>query len=116
MSLWTYYGFVIFGGIYMKVAIIGSRTLAITNLQDYIPENTDEIVSGGAKGVDLYAKEFALKHSFKYTEFLPKYNLYGKAAPLRRNLEIISYADIVLAFWDGKSRGTKFVIVNCKKN
>ena len=58
---------------------------------------------------------FALKHSLKYTEFLPRYNLYGKVAPLSRNLEIISYADMVLAFWDGKSRGTKFVIDNCKK-
>ncbi|WP_294908465.1 hypothetical protein [uncultured Ruminococcus sp.] len=99
----------------MKLAIIGSRSLTITNLEDYIPENTVEIISGGAKGIDSCAKKFALKHSLKYTEFLPKYNLYGKAAPLRRNLEIISYADMVLAFWDGKSKGTKFVIDNCKK-
>lgn len=58
----------------MKVAIIGSRSLTITNLEDYIPENTVEIISGGAKGVDSCAKDFALKNSFKYTEFLPKYN------------------------------------------
>lgn len=99
----------------MKLAIIGSRSLTINNLEDYIPQNTVEIISGGAKGIDNCAKMFALKHSLKYTEFLPNYNLYGKAAPLRRNLEIISYADMVLAFWDGKSRGTKFVIDNCKK-
>ena len=99
----------------MKLAIIGSRSLTINNLEDYIPENTVEIISGGAKGIDSCAKMFALKNSLKYTEFLPKYNLYGRAAPLRRNLEIISYADMVLAFWDGKSRGTKFVIDNCKK-
>lgn len=99
----------------MKLAIIGSRSLTINNLGDYIPENTVEIISGGAKGIDSCAKMFALKHSLKYTEFLPKYNLYGKAAPLRRNLEIISYSDMVLAFWDGKSRGTKFVIDNYKK-
>lgn len=99
----------------MKLAIIGSRSLTITNLEDYIPENTVEIISGGAKGIDSCAKKFALKHSLKYTEFLPRYNLYGRAAPLRRNLEIISNADMVLAFWDGKSRGTKFAIDNCKK-
>ncbi|MGN0551412.1 MAG: hypothetical protein ACI4I4_06160 [Acutalibacteraceae bacterium] len=99
----------------MKLAIIGSRSLTINNLEDYIPENTVEIISGGAKGIDSCAKIFALKHSLKYTEFLPKYNLYGRYAPLRRNLEIISNADMVLAFWDGKSRGTKFVIDNCKK-
>ena len=99
----------------MKLAIIGSRSLTITNLEDYIPQNTVEIISGGAKGIDSCAKMFALKHSLKYTEFLPRYNLYGKVAPLRRNLEIISYADMVLAFWDGKSRETKFVIDNWKK-
>lgn len=87
----------------MKLAIIGSRSLTITNLEDYIPQNTVEIISGGAKGIDSCAKMFALKHSLKYTEFLPRYNLYGKVAPLRRNLEIISYADMVLAFWDGKA-------------
>lgn len=56
----------------MKLAIIGSRSLTINNLGDYIPENTVEIISGGAKGIDSCAKKFALKHSLKYTEFLPK--------------------------------------------
>ena len=99
----------------MKVAIIGSRLLIVNNLEEYIPKNTVEIISGGAKGIDSCAKEFALKHSLKYTEFLPKYAKYGRAAPLKRNLQIIDYADFVLAFWDGKSKGTKFVINNCKK-
>ena len=35
--------------------------------------------------------------------------------PLKRNITIIENADIVLAFWDGVSRGTKHVIDNCKK-
>lgn len=55
------------------------------------------------------------KKGIKLTEFLPEYSKYGRGAPLRRNLEIIAYADEVVAFWDGKSRGTKFVIDNCKK-
>ena len=50
-----------------------------------------------------------------YSIFLPEYDKYGRSAPLKRNLRIIDYADIVLAFWDGSSRGTKFVIDNCKK-
>ena len=99
----------------MKLAIIGSRSLTINNLEDYIPENTVEIISGGAKGIDCCAKIFALKHSLKYTEFLPKYNKFGKSAPIKRNLEIINYADMVIAFWDGRSRGTSFVIKSCKK-
>lgn len=98
----------------MKVAIIGSRTLAIDNLEDYIPECTEEIVSGGAKGIDSCAKRMALEHNYRYTEFLPEYNKFGRGAPLKRNLQIIEYADIVIAFWDGKSRGTKYSIEKCQ--
>lgn len=97
----------------MKVAVIGSRGLSVTDLGRYLPENTTEIVSGGAKGVDTSAREYALSHDIKLTEFLPEYTRFGRSAPLKRNITIIEYADIVLAFWDGKSRGTKFVIDNC---
>ena len=99
----------------MKVAIIGSRNIMVENLGDYLPENTTEIVSGGAKGVDSCAKEYAEKNGVKLTEFLPDYARYKRGAPLKRNIQIIEYADIVLAFWDGKSAGTKHVIENCKK-
>lgn len=99
----------------MKVAVIGSRGLSVSDLGKYLPENTSEIVSGGARGVDTSAREFALSHGIKLMEFLPEYSRYGRAAPLKRNISIIEYSDIVLAFWDGKSRGTKFVIDNCRK-
>lgn len=99
----------------MRVAVIGSRGLQINNLEEYLPEDVTEIVSGGAKGVDSSAREYALAHGLKITEFLPEYIKYGRAAPLKRNMTIIRNADIVLAFWDGESRGTKFVIDACKK-
>ena len=99
----------------MKVAVIGSRGLRVEHLEDYLPEGVTEIVSGGAKGVDACARDYALRHGLKLTEFLPEYGRFGRGAPLRRNIAIIEYADLVLAFWDGRSRGTKFVIDNCKK-
>ena len=99
----------------MKVAVIGSRGLTVSDLGRYLPENTTEIVSGGAKGVDTSAREYAKKNGIKLTEFLPEYTKYGRSAPLKRNITIIGYSDIVLAFWDGKSRGTKFVIDNCRR-
>lgn len=99
----------------MKVAVIGSRNLNITNIGDYLPENVTEIVSGGAKGVDTSAKEYALKNNIPLTEFLPDYKRFGKGAPLKRNLQIIEYADMVIAFWNGTSKGTKYVIDNCQK-
>ena len=100
----------------MKTAIIGSRGLTLSDLDKYLPDGTTEIVSGGAKGIDSCAKEYALSHGLTITEFLPEYEKYGRSAPLKRNLEIIKYADIVIAFWDGKSKGTKYVIENCKKS
>lgn len=98
----------------MKVAVIGSRNLAVKNLEKYLPEGTTEIVSGGARGIDSCAKNYANANGIPLKEFLPNYDEFGRSAPLLRNLEIIDYADIVLAFWDGKSRGTKFVIDKCR--
>ena len=99
----------------MKVAVVGSRSLEILNLEKYMPSETLEIVSGGAKGIDFCAKKYALKNNINFKEFWPLYSLHGKKAPLIRNLQIIDYSDIVIVFWDGKSGGTKFVIDNCKK-
>lgn len=91
----------------MKAAVIGSRNISINNLDDYIPDDVTEIISGGARGVDTCAKKYALSHNIKLTEFYPEYDKYGKAAPIKRNLLIIDSADIVIALWDGRSRGTK---------
>ena len=98
----------------MIIAVIGSRSLTIEDLGEYLPSETTEIVSGGAKGVDTSAREYAQTHGIKFTEFLPDYKKYGKAAPLKRNLAIIAHAQTVLAFWDGESRGTKYVIDSCR--
>lgn len=95
--------------------MIGSRTLDKVDILSYLPEGTTEIVSGGAVGVDTCAREYALSMHLKLKEFLPDYSKYGRAAPLRRNIEIIEYADLVLAFWDGRSRGTAYVIRECDK-
>lgn len=99
----------------MKAAVIGSRNILHVDIEKYLPDGVTEIISGGAKGLDSLAKEFAICKGLKLTEYLPEYNRYKKSAPLKRNIKIIEEADIVIAFWDGKSRGTKFVIENCKK-
>lgn len=97
----------------MKIAIVGSRGLHIDNLEYYIPNNVTEIVSGGAKGIDSCAREYAIAHNITLTEYLPEYEKYGRYAPLKRNIAMIKNVDGVYAFWDGSSKGTKFVIGNC---
>lgn len=99
----------------MKVAIVGSRDLFVENLEDYVPMDAEEIISGGASGIDFCAMRYAHKHRIPLTEIRPDYRRYKRGAPLKRNLEIIAKADLVLAFWDGSSTGTKFVIDNCIK-
>ena len=99
----------------MKIAIIGSRNLTVSNIGEYIPESCTEIVTGGAKGIDTYAAEYAQKLNLKLTLFLPEYHKYGKVAPLIRNKLIVDYSDLVIALWDGSSSGTKSVISYCEK-
>lgn len=99
----------------MKVAVIGSRNLRVKGLEQYLPKGTDCIVSGGAVGVDSSAAEFAKKAGLCLKVFLPDYEQWGRRAPLMRNLDIVAEADIVLAFWNGRSKGTEFVINQCRK-
>lgn len=98
----------------MRVAIVGSRTITEIDIGKYISD-CDEIVSGGAKGVDSCAAEYARLNGIKLTEFLPQYERYGRAAPIKRNYNIVDYADRILVFWDGCSKGTLSVIKYAEK-
>lgn len=99
----------------MKVAVVGSRNLTNIELERYISEDVEEIVSGGAVGVDLCAAEYAVRKGIKLTEFLPQYERYGRAAPIVRNKNIVDYSDKVIVFWNGTSKGTQSVIKYAKK-
>ena len=99
----------------MKLAIVGSRTIETLNLNDYIKDKPDCIISGGAKGVDTIAWKWAVDNNVEVIVYRPDYNKDGKFAALKRNDIIIEKADKILAFWNGKSTGTKYVIDNAKK-
>ena len=89
----------------MKIAVIGSRNIEEADIGRYISEG-DEIVSGGAIGLDRVAAEYARNNGIALVEFLPEYSRYKRGAPHVRNRQIAEYSDEVLAFWDGKSKGT----------
>lgn len=102
----------------MKVAIIGSRHADARIDQAilrYLPASTTEVVSGGAQGVDSAAARIAQELRIPLRQFLPDYETHGRQAPLVRNLQIIDYAEEVLAFWDGESHGTRHAIIECIK-
>lgn len=72
----------------MRLAIVGSRNIDEELLYNYLsenlPENTEEIVTGGAKGADSAAIKFAKNNKLKFTLFLPDYKRYKKSAPIKK--------------------------------
>jgi hypothetical protein len=101
----------------MKVAVIGSRGF---NDYSYLKSKLDqfeidEIVSGGAKGADSLAERYAREMGIDLKVYLPKYKKFGRVAPLIRNRQIVEDSDLVVAFWDGKSKGTKNAIGEANK-
>lgn len=69
-----------------------------------------EIVSGGAKGADTLASLYAEERELALTVFLPDWDQHGRSAGFKRNVQIVDYCDYLIAFWDGKSKGTKHSI------
>lgn len=97
----------------MKVAIVGSRDFDDYSQLHYVIDRirlmykVDGFVSGGAKGADSFAETYARNCKIPIEVIKPDWNKHGRSAGIIRNGEIIKAADIVLAFWDGESRGTK---------
>ena len=99
----------------MKLLIAGSRQINNFDFSKYISDDVDTILSGGAKGIDSLAELFADKHRLSKIILRPRYDLYGKSAPLKRNEELVQMADKILIIWDGSSRGTNYTINYAKK-
>jgi len=74
------------------------------------PDQQIEIVSGGATGADAMAKGFAKLYQYEYKEFPADWKQHGKAAGPIRNQQMAEYGTHLLAFWDGKSKGTRDMI------
>lgn len=93
----------------MKVAVIGGREFKdydrVKRILDLYPITV--IVSGGAKGADSLGEKYADEKNLKKEIYHPDWDLFGKSAGFLRNTTIIENCDMVVAFWDGASKGTK---------
>ena len=80
-------------------------------------ENLDSmtILSGHCSGVDTMAERYAQENGIALEIFPANWEAYGRAAGPVRNREMVSQADIVIAFWDGKSKGTASLLQYAKK-
>jgi hypothetical protein len=104
----------------VNIAVVGSRdwpnsgivkeklTLFVDHLVPFNEPIT--IVSGGARGVDTWAEEWARDHGHETLIFKPDWNRYGNSAGFRRNMQIVDAADLVIAFQWRESRGTQHSI------
>jgi len=99
----------------MKVIIAGGRDFSdYEKLKSFCDENlsdkTDiEIVSGKAKGADSLGEQYAKENNYPVKEFPADWKL-GRGAGYIRNTQMANYADILICFFDGKSKGTKNMI------
>ena len=96
----------------MKLAIVGSRDF---NNYEFLKKIVDfhpctQIISGGARGADTLARQYAIEHGIPFKEFFPDWDTHGKSAGFLRNEQIVQACDELVAFWDGKSRGAKHSI------
>jgi len=101
----------------MKLAVVGSRTFKNKSFIEACLSATPgitEIVSGGAIGPDSFAEAWAKKKGITTVIFKPDWNL-GNGAGIIRNRQIVGYADEVMAFWDGLSRGTQYTVDFARK-
>ena len=107
----------------MKLAIVGGRDFndydVLVTWADSIfyMQDTDSkfVVSGGAPGADSLAKRYTDTHIAKMITYPAEWKKYGKSAGFIRNQTIVDNCDMVLAFWDGESRGTADTIEKAKK-
>lgn len=74
------------------------------------------IIEGGAKGADYLAKQYAIENKIKYKEYPADWEKYGKKAGILRNLEMSKVGNMLIAFWDNVSTGTKNMIKVAKDN
>lgn len=99
-----------------KVIIAGGRNFndyeTLCRVCDYMLQNKKhvEIVCGMARGADLLGKKYAEERNYGVVKFPADWETHGKKAGHLRNLQMAEYADALIAFWDGQSRGTENMI------
>ncbi len=100
----------------MKIIIAGSRSFRnydrLAKDMDKITSKLKEvtIISGAAQGADTLGERWAAERNHAVIRKPAEWDRYGRAAGYRRNEEMAALADALVAFWDGRSPGTKHMI------
>ena len=98
----------------MKIVIAGNRSFHDYQLlcQTLAPDKSriTQVLTGGARGADQLGYRWAWKHAIKHQLFRADWERFGKSAGVRRNFQMAQAGDLLLAFWDGRSAGTRHMI------
>jgi hypothetical protein len=106
-----------------KIAVVGSRSFDdyfffYQRLSEYIGDDEVVLISGGAAGADQFAEIYAHDVGLSILIHFPKWvvdNKYKRNAGFIRNKQIVDDATEMIAFWNGKSQGTKSSISLAQK-
>lgn len=106
-----------------KVIIAGGRYFSDYELlkktcDEFLQDKTGEeivIISGHASRADTLGERYAQEKGFKIETYPADWKKYGRAAGTIRNEQMANIANALVAFWDGKSKGTKSMISLAKK-
>jgi ABC-type enterochelin transport system substrate-binding protein len=100
----------------MKVIIAGSRDFRSYDLlkqkcdEILLERDEVEIVSGTARGADKMGEFYASERGYSMKLFPADWDQYGKSAGYIRNKQMAEYANMLICFWDGQSKGTQHMI------
>lgn len=104
----------------MKIAFSGCRNAHINwatayKISQIIGEDDEVLVGDCPTGIDLFVREFCKEREVPFTVFVADWNKYGRAAGPIRNGQMVEEADLLIAFWDGNSKGTLSAITQAVK-
>lgn len=102
----------------MNLIIAGSRGFndyaeldrVLRELGVYDKRKSVTIISGGARGADTLGQQWASEHDIPVIIMPARWDLYGKSAGYRRNVEMAKQATHALVCWDGQSKGSQHMI------
>ncbi len=104
----------------MRTIIAGSRgfnnMFNLAYVMDHLPWTPSVVLSGTARGADKMGESWANINNIPVERYPAKWDVHGKSAGYIRNAEMAAVADLLVAFWDMESRGTKHMIDLALKN
>ena len=116
LQFWGSGGFRVF-----KVVVAGSRSFSdferlAADLDFLLSRRLPavEVVSGGARGADALGERYACERGLALRVFPADWVRFGRSAGFRRNAEMAAYADAVVVFWDGVSRGSADMVARAR--